>query len=61
MDGKIKGKVTKPVFIRLEVSVKERIKVMAEYKGMTTSSLIRNYLIERLRDDERTRDKKNMA
>lgn len=54
-------KVTKPVFIRLEVSVKERIDKMAEYKGMTTSSLIRNYLIERLRNDERQRDKENNA
>jgi macrodomain Ter protein organizer (MatP/YcbG family) len=54
-------KVTKPVFIRLEVTVKERISKMAEYKGMTVSSLIRNYLIEKLREDERRRSKENVA
>jgi hypothetical protein len=46
-------KETKPIFVRVSIDLKKKIEKMAEYKGLTISSLVRYYLIEKLREDEK--------
>lgn len=54
MENKIENEI---LFVRLDRKLKEKFHNMADYKGLTMASLARSYIIERLRDDERKRNK----